>query len=238
MLILACDTSGPSASTALWLDSRLLAEMTLQGGPPHAVTMLPLVEEILRQTGKSIQDVDAFACAVGPGSFTGIRIGVSAVKAMAYATSRPAIGISTLKALAWPYACCAGALVCSVLSARNNRIFAAAWQDGQPLLAEANWLDTDFLDALEQQLGLYPAASQPALLLAGDVPTAFLQIDGSSRLAAIQKTPRSSALPRAAVIAELAELELLAGAVGSPQQLKPQYLSLSQAERRKAASHD
>lgn len=238
MLILACDTSGPSCSAALWQDNRLLAEMTLQGGPPHAVTMLPLVEEILRRTGKSIQDVGAFACAIGPGSFTGIRIGVSAVKAMAYAAGRPAIGISTLKALAWPYACCAGTIVCSVLNARNNRIFAAAWLDGQPLLAEANWLDTDFLDALEKQLGLIPAASQPALLLAGDVPAALTRADGSPRLPGLRLAPRSSDLPRAAVIAELAGQELLAGAAGSPQQLKPQYLSLSQAERRKAASHD
>ena len=92
MLILASDTSGPSVSVALWADSRLLGAMTQNVGLTHSVTYLPLVESMLQRCNRSIADVDLFAVTVGPGSFTGIRIGISAVKAMAYAAKKPAIG--------------------------------------------------------------------------------------------------------------------------------------------------
>ena len=170
MLILAVNTATPSISAALWQDRRLLAEMTLQASQPHAVTLLPVIQDLLERTSHPATAIDAYACAVGPGSYTGIRIGVSAVKAMAYATGKPAVGISTLQALAWPYAGSGEIIACPVLDARNSRIYAAAWQGGRCLIPEANWLAGDFLDQLRQ---IPAVAGQPDfsnILLVGSLP--------------------------------------------------------------------
>ncbi len=236
MLILACDTSGPSVSVALWQNKQLLAETSLRSQKPHSATLLPLVENLLELASQPIKAIDAFACTVGPGSFTGIRIGVSSVKAMAYAANRPAIGISTLQALAWPLASCTDHIVCPVLDARNHRIFASAWHGGKQLLAEANWLDAEFMAALQQVRIEWPKPISPQIILVSNQPDHFLTAENLSIPAGLRIAAASQNFPRAAVVAELAEKQLLAGAAGIPQELKPQYLSLSQAERRKAAN--
>lgn len=238
MLILACDTSGPSVSAALWQNDNLVSEITLQTKQPHSVTLFPVLEELLRRAGKAIDDVEAFACAVGPGSFTGIRIGVSAIKGLAYATGKPAIGVSTLQTMAWPLASCTGQIICPILDARNHRIFASAWLGDRQLIDEANWLDSDFAVALQKMLAEWPDECLPDVVLVGHQPDVFFASCGKSLMTNLKTAPSCSALPRSAVIAELAALRLLEGEEGLPQALKPQYLSLSQAERRKAAGHD
>jgi tRNA threonylcarbamoyladenosine biosynthesis protein TsaB len=103
MKVLAVDTSGTSLSLALCEDDKLVAEFNLQQGYNHSVTQMPLLEHMLSVCGVTAGDIDLFTCSIGPGSFTGIRIGVSSVKAMAYALGRPAIGVSSLEALMFPF---------------------------------------------------------------------------------------------------------------------------------------
>ncbi len=229
MMIIACDTTGAAVSAALWQNGCLLAETTLKSAQPHSVTLLPLIEDLCRRCGVAVQDADALACAIGPGSYTGIRIGVSAMKAMAFAAGKPAIGISTLAAMAWPYAACPDLIICPMLDARNQRIYASAWRDGAEIIAPANILAADFVETLR----LYKSS----VLLVGHQPEAFFQSCGIPVLDGTQIAPAVAALPRAAAIAELAEIQLELGNPGLPQLLMPQYLSLSQAERRKAEQH-
>lgn len=232
MLIIACDTSGTALSAAIWRDEQLVADTTVFSGQPHSVTLMPLIEDLLQRTNLTIADADAFACAVGPGSYTGIRIGVSAIKALAYATGKPAIGISTLEAMAWPYAACPGLVVCPMIDARNHRVYAAAWQNGEELIPAANFLASDFVSALQT---INPAS----ILLVGlgqvRQPVEFFASCGKAVLAGTNVAPAVAAPARAAAIAELAAFRLSQGAEGLPQQLLPQYLSPSQAERQKAA---
>ena len=214
MLILASDTSGPSVSVALWQDGRLLGEMMQNIGLTHSVTYLPLVENMLRQCKKDIAEVDLFAVTVGPGSFTGIRIGISAVKAMAYAAQKPAVGVSTLEAMAWPYRCCPDLLVCPMLDARNGRVYACAWQNGNLILPEANQVLTDFIEQVSLYRDRSDSARQPQsdyasqtgsqiMTLGCALPQAILTPDHAGR-PIIQTAPAMAWLPRAAAVAEIA----------------------------------
>ncbi|HBP37930.1 MAG TPA: tRNA (adenosine(37)-N6)-threonylcarbamoyltransferase complex dimerization subunit type 1 TsaB [Clostridiales bacterium] len=236
MLILACDTSGPVVSAALWREGGLLAETSQRTARPHSVTLMPLIQDLLQDCALQIGDVDAYACSIGPGSFTGIRIGVSAVKAMAYAAGRPAIGVSSLEAIAWPYAACQDLLTCPMIDARNSRVYAAAWMGGRQLIPEANWLAGDFFAAIAS-LDDCQAAGQPVgeagrgIIAVGFYP----EIIKSDRVSALNQpvwqAPASLSWPRAAAIAEIAALRLAAGDAGAPQQLEPRYLARTQAER-------
>jgi tRNA threonylcarbamoyladenosine biosynthesis protein TsaB len=238
MLILACDTSGAALSAAIWRDGHLLAEAALAIGQPHAVTLLPLIEDLLGRCSIATPAIDAFACAVGPGSYTGIRIGVSTIKGMAYAAGKPAVGISTLQAMAWPYFGCTGLIVCPVLDARNQRIYTAAWQNGEEVIPAANRLASDFVKELKALISSRDTLHGHGVLLVGHCPEAFFQSCGKPVIADTQLAPAVSALPRASAIAELAEIRLSQGDKGLPALIVPQYLSPSQAERLKAAALD
>jgi tRNA threonylcarbamoyladenosine biosynthesis protein TsaB len=231
MLILAVSTATPQLGAAILQDGSLLAETTLQGGQPHAETLMPLLAKMLREQGLDAAAISAFACAAGPGSYTGIRIGVSTVKGLALATGKPAYGVSTLQALAFPYERVPGAVICPLLDARNRRVYAAAWHEGSELLPEANWDWEEFLsrlDALNPEQGALPGRC----LLVGSLPPALRE--GLDARTGLRHTmaPAAAAYPRAACIAELAGRLALAGHPGLADDLAPVYLSPSQAERR------
>ena len=123
MKILACDTSGPSCSVALLEDAVCREERRAQSPGGHASVFMPLVTDLLEDHALSPKDIDLFACVTGPGSFTGIRTGVAAVQAMAYAAGRPAVGVTALDALTRPLIERPDVLVCPVLDARNRRVY-------------------------------------------------------------------------------------------------------------------
>ena len=119
MKILALDSTAKVASVALCEDGQLLGEYTINNGNTHSETLLPMVESLLKIFELSIYDIDAFAVAAGPGSFTGVRIGVATVKGLAFGTDKPCFGISTLEALAKNPSARSG-LICPVMNARRN----------------------------------------------------------------------------------------------------------------------
>jgi tRNA threonylcarbamoyladenosine biosynthesis protein TsaB len=134
MLTLAFESSAKSASVALMRDGELLGQYTQYAGLTHSRTLLPMAEDLLRNTETKIADVDVFAVAHGPGSFTGIRIGVATVKGLAWAAEKPAVGVSTLEAMAWHGTAGDGALVCCAMDARRDQVYNAlfAIKDGAP----------------------------------------------------------------------------------------------------------
>ncbi|MBP3761189.1 MAG: tRNA (adenosine(37)-N6)-threonylcarbamoyltransferase complex dimerization subunit type 1 TsaB, partial [Ruminococcus sp.] len=119
MLILGIDTSGKTASAALFdSDNEIfVAENTVYTQKTHSQVIMPIVKNILAQTGKTMQDINLIAAADGPGSYTGLRIGVAAVKAMSFALDVRCCGVSTLKALAYNNIAFRG-VICSVMKAR------------------------------------------------------------------------------------------------------------------------
>lgn len=136
MLILAIESSAAAASAAVCRDGRLIGQYIQQCGLTHSQTLLPMAMDLLRNTALTLEEVDALAVSVGPGSFTGVRIGVATVKGLCWGAEKPAVGVSTLEAMAWN-GVCAGedAVVCCAMDARRDQIYNALFRirDGAPL---------------------------------------------------------------------------------------------------------
>lgn len=127
MIILALDTSALAASAAVMKDGKIISENYLNTGLNHSETVMLLVDGALKNAGLSVDDVDILAVAAGPGSFTGIRIGVSAVKGLAFAKNKPCMPVSTLEALAY----CVNAedvIICPVMDARCMQVYTALFE--------------------------------------------------------------------------------------------------------------
>ena len=134
MLTLAFESSAKAASVALCEGEKLLAQSSQNLGLTHSRTLLPMAEAMLKNADVSLDQVDLFAVAHGPGSFTGIRIGVSTVKGLSWASEKPCVGVSTLEALAWN-GIAAGGLLCPVMDARRSQVYNALFSvsDGKPV---------------------------------------------------------------------------------------------------------
>lgn len=133
MKILALDSSAVVASVALCDGETLLAEYTLNNGNTHSETLLPMVETLLSHFGMSANDIELFAASSGPGSFTGVRIGVATLKGLAFAKNTPCVAVSTLEALA-ENAVSLGGLICPVMNARRAQVYTALFRsDGKTL---------------------------------------------------------------------------------------------------------
>lgn len=126
-VILAIDSSTEVAAAALCDGQRLIAETTLHDGRLHSENLLPTVEHLLSCAGLSVSDLDAFAAVTGPGSFTGVRIGISVVKGLAFGSGKPCIGVSALEALAWNLSGLDG-LICPVMDARREQVYNALFR--------------------------------------------------------------------------------------------------------------
>ena len=124
MLILALDSTAQVGSVALCEDETLIAEYTVNTGNTHSETLLPMVESVLKIAGYTVSDVDLFVCTAGPGSFTGVRIGASTIKGMAFGKDRPCIGVSTLEALALNGVALDG-ILCPAMNARRQQVYNA-----------------------------------------------------------------------------------------------------------------
>ena len=136
MILLSIDTSGPACSAALLADDRLLGEIVINSALTHSETIMPAVDELLSRENLTCADVDLFAVAAGPGSFTGVRIGVSTAKGLAWGAQKPAIGVSTLEAMAYHgLAAGEGTLVCAAMDARRSQIYNALFEirGGKPV---------------------------------------------------------------------------------------------------------
>lgn len=130
-MILAVDTSGRTASAAAYADGILLGSRMIYTERSHSQILLPMVKSLLGDIGRTVQDVDIFAAADGPGSYTGLRIGISAVQALAYAGGKQCVGVSTLEGLAWNN-CGRTGILCACMAARQDLCYCAFFEsDGE-----------------------------------------------------------------------------------------------------------
>ena len=133
MRILAFESSAKAASVALMEDGTLVAESFVNNGKTHSATLMPMAQQLLRDCGVAAGDLDAVAVARGPGSFTGVRIGVAAAKGLAWAAEKPVCGVSTLEAMAFQLRQVRG-IVCPVMDARRAQVYNALFSsDGETL---------------------------------------------------------------------------------------------------------
>ncbi len=224
MTILAVDTSSRAASCALLRDGVLAGECYLNIGLTHSQTIMPLVQSLLAHTGAAIGDVDIFAVATGPGSFTGLRIGIATVKGLALALDKPCAGVSTLRSLAENLPLFEG-YIAPVMDARRGQFYTALFRrEGGCFSCVAQDLALS-IDELRERLAPLPAP----VALVGD--GAALVAEQLSALPGLRLVPEHLRHQRAAGIAVLATGLAARGQLVSADTLAPLYLRLSQAER-------
>ena len=131
MLVLGIDASAGPASAAVAQDGRLLGEFFVNTKQTHSQTLLPMTEALLSSLGLACKDLDSIAVTHGPGSFTGIRIGVACVKGIAFPFDIPCCAISTLEAIAYGGLCCKGDILCAVMDARCGQVYQALFEAGE-----------------------------------------------------------------------------------------------------------
>lgn len=130
MKILSIDSSSVSASVAITENGSILAESFINNGLTHSQTLMPMVEKTLKDSGVSIKDIDLFAITNGPGSFTGVRIGIASVKGMADALNKKCVAVSTLEAIAEPLKD-KDCIACAVMDSRCNQVYTAMFENGK-----------------------------------------------------------------------------------------------------------
>lgn len=131
MTLLGIDTSGKTASAAICTENTVLAQNSVYTKLTHSQIILPICCDVLKSAGLTLNDIDGIAAAAGPGSYTGLRIGIAAVKAMCFSLCKPCIGISTLEALAYNVSLHCG-VICSIMAARQDLVYGAVFRsDGR-----------------------------------------------------------------------------------------------------------
>lgn len=226
MYILSLDSTATAATVSLCEDERLLACTTIHNGNTHSQTLLPLVEDTLRHFGLTPHDVHMYACSAGPGSFTGVRIGVSTVKGLAFGTDIPCIGVSTLEALAYNLIGFDG-LICPVMNARRNQVYNALFECRDGKLTRLCEDRAIALCDLDEELSV--KVSSPIYLVGDGYDLAKEQLPRSA--ARIRPTPELLRLQNAYSVAQVAKQAYLLGTRITAEDLLPVYLRPCQAER-------
>ena len=224
MLLLAFETSAKAGSVALLRDGVLLGENYQNTGLTHSQTLLCMAETLLQQSGLTPQQVEAVAVAAGPGSFTGVRIGVAAAKGFAWGSQIPCYGTSTLESMALNLGVYEG-VVCAVMDARRNQVYNALFKAEKGVLTR---ICEDRAISLEELAAELEKLEDPKYLVGDGSILCHKNIPG------LILPPEHRMHQRAAGVA-LAAMEMMArGESGDANVMTPNYLRLSQAERERA----
>ncbi len=222
MLILAIDTSSPVGSVALRDQKGLTGLLTVSVDLTHSEGLMPAVDTLLLRTGKDVEQLTAVACTIGPGSYTGLRVGIATGQGIAFARNLPCVKLSSLTTLAWNFPF-SGYPVCPVLPARKGWLYAQIfeWKENvfQEKTEELYVQPEELIKEIDSPILIYGPGLEPyrSFLkeILGDI---FLEL------------PAIWDVPRADLLAELAAREIEEGNVVTPDQLLPHYLGPSQAE--------
>ena len=214
MLILGISTSSNIASVALSKDAECIKELNINNNKTHSETLLPLINELLSETNIKLQDINLIACDNGPGSFTGIRIGISTVKAIAESLNIPVIAVSSLEGLA--YNIHDSECICSLIDARNNQVYCGLFDSNHTLIG--NYMADD-INTILQVIN-----QNKDILFVGDGAVAHKDLLNINNF-------RSDNLLHAKNINLCAFNKFSKGEILSADSILPMYLRKSQAER-------
>lgn len=226
MKVLAIDTSTVVAAVALMDDEKLMGEYSLNNKKTHSQKLMVMIKEIFNDLEIKPSDIDVFAASTGPGSFTGLRIGVTTAKAMAYATSKPVISVPTLDALAYNVVT-SSFIICPILDARNNQVFTALYQPKDNRLERI----TDYLGIPVAQLVQLIKEKNKTVVFTGDAIDLHKDYFITELGGNCEFSPLAMRLQRASSVAEIALKMAREGKFENSFELVPFYLRKSQAER-------
>ncbi|HEY8422999.1 MAG TPA: tRNA (adenosine(37)-N6)-threonylcarbamoyltransferase complex dimerization subunit type 1 TsaB [Thermoclostridium sp.] len=225
MIILALDTSAQAASAAVAKDGYLIGEITVRNGKTHSQKVIPMIDSLLEMLDYKPEDLDLLSVANGPGSFTGLRIGVVTIKAMAYALNKPVVEVSTLMGLAYTVNEPDG-LVCPIMDARNRQVYTGLYRTGD---GSVSVLHEDSGMALDELISILKKYDMPIHFVGDAVPLYkdYIKDQGiNARFASDDIFTH-----RAATVAHLAWLMQNNGIVTDAFHAVPNYHRKSQAER-------
>jgi len=226
MKILVLDSSSSAATVAIMEDERLLVETVINHQRTHSEKLLPMVEAALKDCGLKPKEIDVFAVTLGPGSFTGLRIGIAAIKAMAQALGKATVGISTLDALAWnlPYV---HEMICPIIDAQRDRVYTASYRWGQQGMVRLS--EYEILEVAELIKQIKETGDRT--IFVGDGIERFQgQLEAGLGALAVFP-PKAWQFPRGTALGELARAAVERGDLVPAQDLLPIYMRLSQAEK-------
>lgn len=229
MKILALETSAKSVSAAVVENSSVLASAYQNIGLTHSVTLMPLIDSMLKNAGLTAKDMELIAVAAGPGSFTGLRIGVSAAKGLAWALELPCCGVSTLEAMAENARSFEGTVICA-MDARRQQIYNAVFDCRDGVLTRQREDRAVGLDVLAEEL----KNSNNRKIVVGDgAKLCYTYL--SERGISCRMAPPDSLYQKAVGVGLAAQRMAAEGRTVTAQELRPVYLRLSQAERERLA---
>lgn len=224
MKILGVESSATSASAAVMSDGKLLTVQFTNTGLTHSQTLMTLIDNALKYSGVAVSDVDVFAVSKGPGSFTGVRIGVAAVKGLAYPQNKKCYGASTLEVIAKPLEC-SEVYAVSVMDARCNQVYTAQFDCSNGKMTRVTPDSAITLDELQNQL---MSVKKPIVLIGDGAKLCYSKFKDS--LENVNIAPLAIRYQSAASVALLAS-EAVENDFVLAFELLPDYLRLSQAER-------
>ena len=224
MKILAIESSALAASVCVECDGKLVAESFQNNGLTHSKTVMAMLENMLKSCGEKLENMDKIAASAGPGSFTGLRIGVSVAKGLSWSSGVPVCGVSTLEAMAWQAASFDG-VVCPVMDARAGQVYNGLFKSRDGELERVCEDRAIALKDLTDELKNYED-----IMLLGD--GAHLLYDKLSEMGiSARMMPEALRFPRASGVARAArDME-----ADAPEKLEIKYLRLPQAERERLA---
>ena len=225
MLILAFETSAKAVSVAIHDGEKLLAESYQNTGLTHSQTLMSMAEDLLRNCGKSAKDVTHLAVAAGPGSFTGVRIGVAAAKGFGWGAELPVYGVSTLMSMALNLGVYDG-YVCACMDARRSQVYNALFRAEKGILSRVSEDRAISLEELREDL----VQLDGPVFLVGD-GAVLTHTTLSNTVEQLILPPEHHRHQRAAGVALAAVSAIERGDAGDGNALQPNYLRLSQAER-------
>ncbi|MEK6599673.1 MAG: tRNA (adenosine(37)-N6)-threonylcarbamoyltransferase complex dimerization subunit type 1 TsaB [Deltaproteobacteria bacterium] len=218
MKILAIDTSTASGSIALLDDDQIIAELTTCTQKTHVERLLPLIKTLLSSINTKIEDVDGFALTIGPGSFTGLRIGLAAIKGLAWSLNKPVVGVSTLEALAMniPYS---DKPICPILDARKKEVYAGIYK------VDGHWPISVMPDLAISPEALVEKIKEPTIFIGDGIKIiSELKSEIANRKSQIVFAPSHLWSIKALNIGLLAWKRFKKGDAGVPEKINLNYL--------------
>ena len=226
MKVLAVDSSSVTASVAVVEDKRILSEFYINAGLTHSQTLAPMIEAVIKNLNLSLSEIDLFAVTQGPGSFTGLRIGLSTVKGMALGVNKKCVGVSSLLVAGYPLKN-QGGIIVPCMDARRGEVYCAVFKSDKKSLVSI--LD-DCAISIEQ-LGKILENYNDTINLVGDGAEMCYNILGQNYNLKVKLTPEYQRYPRASMVGLVATELFDREKYLSAEEIMPKYLRVSQAER-------